>query len=126
VARRPGPGPLIHLHGEHTRGDVAKRLNSAGIETHEAVIYRQEALPLSAEVIALIGGADPVVLPLYSPRSAALVGAGISRVGPNVRAIAMSPAVAEAWLAATGHRAELPSRPTAAEMRARIAAALRG
>ena len=120
------PGPLIHLRGEHARGDVAKRLSLAGIETHEAVIYRQQARPLSKEARALIEGEARVILPLFSPRSARLVGEQVERVGPQVAAIAMSPAVASAWEAATGRSAEVCAEPTGQEMRARISAKLRG
>jgi uroporphyrinogen-III synthase len=124
VARLKGAGPLVHLRGEHARGDVAKRLNSAGIETDEAVVYRQEALPVSDQVRALVAGGDPVVLPLYSPRSAKLLGEQLTGIGPKVHAIAMSDAVAEAWQVATGQAAEVCAEPTGAAMRARILAAL--
>jgi uroporphyrinogen-III synthase len=119
VARFEGGGPVLHLRGEHARGDIAERLSSAGIETHEAVVYRQDARPLTAEAKALIEGEAPVVLPLYSPRSAALVAAQLARVGPLVQVIAMSPAVAEAW----GRPAEVCEHPTGAEMLRRIRAA---
>ncbi|MEJ2035581.1 MAG: uroporphyrinogen-III synthase [Maritimibacter sp.] len=56
VARLTDPGPLIHLHGEHVRGDVAERLNSAEIETDSAEIYRQEAMGLTPKAKTLIGG----------------------------------------------------------------------
>jgi uroporphyrinogen-III synthase len=126
VARIAGPGPLIHLRGQHARGQIAERMNSAGIETHEAVVYRQEAVPLTAEAVAAIESDAPVVLPLYSPRSAQLVAQGVKRVGSHVRVIAMSGAVAEAWASNTGGGAEVCSEPTGAAMRARIEAALRG
>ena len=121
-----GPGPLLHLRGEHARGAVAERLSSAGIETHEAVVYRQVARGLTDEARAAIEGDAPVVLPLYSPRSARLVGAGVSRLGPGLRVIAMSQAVGEAWARATGGAAEVCVTPSGAEMSRRIRAALRG
>jgi uroporphyrinogen-III synthase len=124
VAQIKDAGPLVHLRGEHARGNVAKRLNLAGIDTDEVVIYRQEALPLSAEAKAIIEGAGPVVLPLYSPRSAKLLGEQIAAVGPRVRTIAMSAAVAEAWREATGEDADVAPAPTGEEMLMRIKAAL--
>ena len=66
-------GPLGHFHGEHTRGDVAARIARAGIETCEAVVYGQEAEPLSGEAVALLGREKALILPLFSPRSAAQV-----------------------------------------------------
>jgi len=73
IGAMPGPGPLLHLRGEHARGKIAEHLTSAGIETHSVVIYKQVSRPLSAEARTLIEGTAPVVLPLFSPRSAKLV-----------------------------------------------------
>jgi len=126
VARIKASGPLLHLRGAHTRGDIAERLSSDGIETHSTVVYRQEAKRLSSGAKALIEGDHAVVLPLFSPRSAALVGAGLSRVGPRVSVIAISPAVAESWSAETGGSAEVCAHPTATAMREKIAGKLRG
>lgn len=125
VSRLEGPGPLLHLRGEHARGDVAKRLTSAGTETHEAVVYRQRALPLSAEARAMLEGEARVILPLFSPRSARLAGEQIDGPGAGLTVIAMSPAVARSWRAATGGAAEICAEPTGREMRARILAQLR-
>ncbi|WP_157708860.1 uroporphyrinogen-III synthase [Roseovarius faecimaris] len=71
--RRDAPtAPCLHLRGEHAAGDVAQRLTETGIETREAVLYRQKARALSEEARACLGRDTPVILPLYSPRSAAL------------------------------------------------------
>jgi uroporphyrinogen-III synthase len=90
-------GRLLHLHGEDTRGEVAKRLVLAGIETVSLTIYRQESQPLSPEGTAVLASEGPVILPLFSPRSAALFDAAMP---PGSRAtlhlVAMSAAVAEA------------------------------
>ncbi|GKY86502.1 uroporphyrinogen-III synthase [Sinisalibacter aestuarii] len=126
IARFDGAGPLLHLRGEHARGKIAERLSLAGTETDEAVIYRQERLPLSGAALAALSGAAPVILPLYSPRSARLVGAQIDRVGPNVGVIAMSPAVAQAWNDETGGDAAVVDTPTGTAMLDAIRAALRG
>lgn len=120
----PGPGPLLHLRGAHARGAVARRLTEAGIETGEAVVYAQRALHLTPEARGLIEAGAPTVLPLFSPRSAALVGDKV-KPGAGLRVIALSPAVAEAWGAATGGEAESCDEPTRDEMHERIVAALR-
>jgi uroporphyrinogen-III synthase len=89
------PGPLLHLRGEHARGDIATRLTAAGLPTKEAVVYRQAALPLTAPARALLSADTAVVLPLFSPRSAEILAAQ----GPfaaRLHAVAMSPAVARA------------------------------
>lgn len=123
VAQIKAEGPLVHLHGRYRSGNVAERLSSRGLETHSATIYDQAALPLADEARALIEGDRPVVLPLYSPRSAALVGAAVSHVGPNVHVIVISPAAAETWHRETGHSPEVCADPDGDTMRKRIRAA---
>lgn len=125
VAQVQAEGPILHLRGEHARGRIAERLTSAGIETEEAVVYRQEALPLSDEALAVIAGDGPVVLPVYSPRSAKLVGRQIGRLGARVAVIAISAAAAEAWLAETGVPAQVVPEPNGRAMLSAIRAALR-
>ena len=71
LADRP-PGPIHYLRGEHVAADLVADLSAAGYETAETVIYRQREQPLSAEAEALLSDDVPVVLPLFSPRSAAL------------------------------------------------------
>lgn len=90
-------GRLLHLRGQDTRGEVAERLNSAGIETESRIIYRQTPQPLAPEALALLQKDAPVLVPLFSPRSARLFAAALpedARAG--VYLVAMSPAVAEA------------------------------
>ncbi len=75
-------GPLLHLRGTHARGDVAKNLSLAGTETHEAVIYDQPLLDLTPQARLALNGTAPVVVPLFSPRSAARFAAVASRGAP--------------------------------------------
>ncbi|WP_207103075.1 uroporphyrinogen-III synthase, partial [Paracoccus shandongensis] len=56
--------PLVHPHGRH----LARELPVPGM-----VVYDQKALPLGDEARAVLAGDAPVVLPLFSPRSARLV-----------------------------------------------------
>ena len=66
-------GPCLHLRGEHVAGQIANDLNSAGIETHEAVIYRQPSMPLNDLARSALDQRAPVIVPLFSPRSARLL-----------------------------------------------------
>lgn len=93
LAERP-QGPLLHLRGEHTRGDLAPRLRARGIEAREAVAYAQDPRPPSPAARAALDGAAPLVVPLFSPRSAALLAAWGARA--PLHAVALSPAVARA------------------------------
>ena len=61
-------GPLLHLGGEHTIGDIALSLTDAGIQTRHVALYRQQLLPLSAEAKEALKG--PTILPVFSPRTA--------------------------------------------------------
>lgn len=72
IARKPAL-PLLHLHGRHTRGDVAGRLTRAGLSCRSAVIYDQPAQPLSAEARAALMGTAPVIVPVFSPRTGELL-----------------------------------------------------
>ncbi|SMP06685.1 uroporphyrinogen-III synthase [Shimia sagamensis] len=64
-------GPLLHIRGEVARGDLAGRLTKVGIQTHEVVVYRQEAHSLSKCAKTALMRENPVIAPLFSPRAAA-------------------------------------------------------
>ncbi|MBM9596170.1 uroporphyrinogen-III synthase [Roseitranquillus sediminis] len=117
-------GPLLHLRGAHAAGDLVARLRAAGLDADEAVAYDQAALPLTRAATDLLAGSEPVLLPLFSPRSAALVAAQAEIRAP-LHLVAMSANVAEAW----GRPAEqvtVAPRPTAEDMLAAVAAGLAG
>ena len=95
---REKPQNLIHLRGREARGDLAQRLSAAGVFTQERVVYAQDAQPLSDEAVAVLSGKAPVLVPLFSPRSAEILGAawqGLATHAPLV-VVAISQAVAEA------------------------------
>ena len=95
VAANPS-GRLLHLHGAETRGDVAAKLTEAGIVTHSLTVYRQEPCSLSRRAKLLLQGDAPVIVPLFSPRTAAIF---VSQLEPTMRAplymVALSAAVAQ-------------------------------
>lgn len=65
-------GPFLHARGAHVAAEIADALRQAGHTAHEAVVYDQQALPLTDAARALLDGDAPVILPLMSPRSATL------------------------------------------------------
>lgn len=65
-------GPLLHLCGKHTRGDIVQTLTNAGTPTQACVLYDQTAQDLTQPAVALLRGKEAVMVPLFSPRSAAL------------------------------------------------------
>ncbi|AMJ46055.1 uroporphyrinogen-III synthase [Cereibacter sphaeroides] len=109
------PGPLLHLRGAESRGEVAPRLAAAGLTAAEAVVYDQRPQPLSSEARALLTDGAPVIAPLFSPRTARLLAQELARIGgtgpPWVAA--MSPAVAEAAAALPVARLSVAARPDA-------------
>ncbi len=111
ITRARPAGRLLFLRGEHSRGQVAERLNSAGIETDSEVIYRQEERPLSARALTVLQGERPVIVPLFSPRSARLLSRQAAGARAPLHLLAMSPAVLAAWegpLPASARTVELP------------------
>lgn len=87
-------GPLLHIRGEISRGDLAERLTKVGIKTDEVVVYRQAVRPLSGRAKQALMRENPVIVPLFSPRAAAQ----FARQGPYhapLHMVVMSEAVRE-------------------------------
>jgi uroporphyrinogen-III synthase len=120
------PGPCLHLRGRHAAVDMAGALNSAGIETESAIIYDQRALPLTDEARALLAGREPVLLPLFSPRSARLAAAALADVKAPLAVAALSPAVAAAAAAIPARATAVAATPDAGGMLDALAGLLAG
>lgn len=108
-------GLVLHICGEHIRGDVAKTLSESGIQAKTCVLYGQAEHPLSQDAIALLQGEDPVLVPLFSPRSAALFSkqlAALDHSAPITYAV-LSKAVGEALPPSAGQKLCYAERPTA-------------
>jgi len=85
---------LFHLSGEYTRGDIAPRLSRAGLTITRVVLYEQRLRALTDAAVQKIRDAPHVMVPLFSPRTAAQ----FAKVVPKpdvVHAIALSAAVAD-------------------------------
>ncbi|MDT8857562.1 uroporphyrinogen-III synthase [Paracoccaceae bacterium Fryx2] len=91
-------GPLLHLRGAEVRGDLAGMLTARGIPTDQAVVYAQESAALTPDALHLLRQGAPVVVPLFSPRSASLFTAAAQQAGTSAPlwVAALSPTVAEA------------------------------
>lgn len=64
------PAPLVHLAGAQRRAEIGALLTEAGLPCGTQTLYRQDLRPLSVEGRAVWDGADPVIVALFSPRSA--------------------------------------------------------
>lgn len=106
------PVPLLHPHGRH----LARELPVPGM-----VVYDQIALPLTDQARALLAGDAPVVLPLFSPRSARLLSAEARDARAPLWLVAISQAALAAWDAPKTGQA-IAATPDAAAMAATIRA----
>lgn len=113
LADRPN-GPLLHVRGEHARGELAQTLSAAGIPTDEEVVYAQTECALSAAAKALLQGDSPVLVPLFSPRTARIFADQAYPTAP-LWIVALSPAVA-AELRNRPERLEIARTPDAQSM----------
>jgi len=123
LAARP-LGRLLHVRGEHAAGAVAARLRAGGLIVEELVAYRAEALAPAPGARLALDGPAPLVAPLFSPRSVALLAAW----GPRAPLLvaAMSPAVAEAARALGPLRLVTAARPDGTAMAEATLALLEG
>lgn len=110
-----GPG-WIHPHGAH----IAKELPVPGM-----VVYDQQPVPPSAQAEALLAGAGPVILPVFSPRSSRLVSDWASGARAPIWLAAISDAARVAWSAGLA-RSVTALTPDAAGMRAAVESLLTG
>lgn len=116
----------LHICGSHKAVDISAQLTAMGLSCRDHQVYAQAARPLTDVARTALEGEDPAVLPLFSPRSARLVGEAIAKPGPRLHVIAMSKAIAAEWHSATGETAEIVDTPTGDVMVRGIVAALRG
>lgn len=111
-------GPLLHARGAEVAAPLGDWLNSAGIETVEAVLYRQEPRAFEAGLRARMLERELLLVPLFSPRSARLLvdelGARSSDAMPRLWVAAISEAVAEAAGPLGAERLEIAPHPDAA------------
>jgi uroporphyrinogen-III synthase len=70
-------GGFLYLRGRHTSRDLTARLTTAGHAAREQVVYDQQAVALSPAALAALK-AGPVIVPLFSPRTARLFAAEVA------------------------------------------------
>lgn len=104
------PVPLVHPHGRH----LARVLPVPGV-----IVYDQVSQPLNGAAWHLLSEAAPVILPVFSPRSAGLLAAEAANACAPLWLVAIS----EAARAAFGQgctRSTVAAHPSAEGMRAAI------
>ena len=106
---------LFHLSGLHTRGDIAARLGATGLKVQNIALYDQQLCDLTNEATQILLREKRVVVPLFSPRTAAQ----FVQVAPrttSVHAIALSPAVSDALGPGEFAAVTIAARPDAQAM----------
>ncbi len=122
LIRQAGPqGRLLHPRGEHQTGDLAARLCADGMQATSVVVYRQVGRRLSVAARAVLGRQAPVILPLFSQRSAQAALSQIGVPGAPLHPVAISGRVADRVAALGAYRTVVSERPDAAGMVAAIA-----
>ncbi|MDE3079952.1 MAG: uroporphyrinogen-III synthase [Paracoccaceae bacterium] len=109
-------GPVLHLHGEHVSGDLAALLGHEGPRVLSRVVYRQIARPLTPEARAALGGARPVLAPVFSRRTAELLRAELPQIHAPLCVVAISPAVSKVFQGLVGVNSLVAARPDHAAM----------
>ena len=115
LKHRPA-SPLMHLRGEHSRGNVAGRLTESGLTVREQVVYQQRLLPLTSKATAAANGDRPVIAPLFSPRTARQF-AEIWTGSAPLWLAAISEATAEPLYSLAYERLKIAKEPTPKKMR---------
>lgn len=118
IKKHAPSGNILHLRGEHARGNIEERLISAGLDTKSAIVYRQIAKPLTPVAKALFTGTRPIILPVFSPRSGKILIAEMQQMNvvAPVTFIAMSGAVTDRLNAANLGRVTTIAQPVSDEM----------
>lgn len=91
VAASP-KGRIVHVRGEYVAGTIVERLRSSGIACEVVVAYNQRACPATSAARELLRGQHPVIVPLFSPRTASLF-AEIADFNAPLHLISISEAV---------------------------------
>lgn len=105
-------GPLLWLRGADVAGDLAGATARQGIPLMQATVYRQEARPLSDAARSLLSGRGPVIVPLFSPRSARLFLKEAAGALAELHLCALSPAVDAAVRSLPAASRRIADRPT--------------
>lgn len=71
VAAQP-QGRIIHVRGKHAAGDVIGGLAAGGLRCEPIVAYDQVAIAPTQAALDLLADENPVIVPLFSPRTAKL------------------------------------------------------
>lgn len=121
AAARPA-NRLLWPSGRAIAADMTSLLQDHGLIAERLVVYDQTTLPLGEEAGGLLAGRSPVLLPLFSPRSAELAAGAMARRNAPIWLAAISPAAAAAALPLAADRQAVAAHPDADGMMGALAA----
>lgn len=112
---------LLYLHGEDRAADLQSMLAPLGRRVTSLCVYRQRELPLLPQARAALVSGRPVILPLFSPRSALLfVKAAEGLPSDHLQPVVISTNARNALPEALARKAVLAERPDGVSMLAAI------
>jgi len=78
---------LVHIRGRHTVGNLCSSLNGGAVSCIEIVGYKQEPLEIKKQIFKKVQSNRPVILPIFSARTAKLLKNNLDLTGFYVVAI---------------------------------------
>ncbi|KMW57335.1 Uroporphyrinogen-III synthase [Candidatus Rhodobacter oscarellae] len=115
VTERP-LGPIWHARGDHVGTDIVAELAGQGLQAQSLVAYEQLAQPLTAQAEAALIAARPIVAPVFSARSARLLGQAVQNAAAPLWLAAISAGAAQAYGGPAPARLAIAQNPDAAAM----------
>ncbi len=112
-------GPVLYLRGRHVAFDLLGTLHEAGMMVDEAIVYDQLDCPLTPAAVALLGAANPVIVPIFSARSAKLF-LDECPEDATIHVVAISQSVADLVPLARRTGLTIASAPNASSMAAAV------
>lgn len=119
-------GRMLWPRGRQVAFDIADRLNRAGKETVSVTVYDQQTLMPTSAARTLMAGSDPVLLPLFSPQSAALVQAAFADHRAPLWVAALSLSIAKACAPLDARRLSVAAHPDSESLLAALREILSG
>lgn len=114
-------GRLLYLHGQDVSTPIDRLLTSAGIPTDAAATYAQEPIELTTEAMIQLATDAPLVVPIYSARSARLFLSVLPKdFRADLRPCLISPDIMPALSETFSARAVVAERPDGPSMVAAI------
>ena len=113
----PPDGGLLYLRGVDTAGDLHNTLISRSIPVLSLQVYLQASIPFEGESLGLLRQPGPVILPLFSPRSARLFHEALpADARADLRIVGISAAVASVAAIIPHQSMVIAAHPNAAAM----------